>query len=186
MNNRGPSPLHATTIRLLTIRLRAGLALACALFALCVAPAAHAQAKFGPDVPGAQDHPLIKRFAGSWLVGYRQTGGEQISLPTGMAVADRKMKETVTLEGKVTRLVYLAPRGKSPLEVHRNYEQALTAAGFQRRFACAKDCDNLYFAWYDTLSVVTGFKWVNGNITAPGGSSYSMYGAIGHDEGRFL
>lgn len=171
---------------LLTIRLRVGLALACALLVFTIAPNAHAQAKFGADVPGAQDHPLIKRFTGSWLIGYRQTGWEQISLPTGPAVADRKMKETVTLEGKVTRLVYLAPRGKSPLEVHRNYEQALTAAGFKRRFACEKGCDDLYFAWHDTLDVVTGFKWADGSITTASGSRYSMYGAIARDEGRFL
>lgn len=137
-------------------------------------------------MPGAQDHSLIKRFAGSWLVGYRQSNWEQISLPTGTATADRKMKETVTLEGRVTRLVYLAPRGKSPLEVHRNYEQALLTAGFKRRFACEKECADLYFAWHDTLDVVNGFRWADGNITTPSGSSYSFYGAIGSEEGRFL
>ena len=150
------------------------------------APSALAADKFGADVPGAQDHPLIKRFAGSWLVGYRSSDWEQISLPIGMSVADKKMKEVVTLEGKVTRLVYLAPRGKSPLEVYRNYEQALQAAGFKRRFACEKDCADLFFAWRDTLDVVNGFTWAKGSITTTTGSSYSMYGAIGSEEGRFL
>ena len=55
----------------LTIRLRSGLALALILFAACALAAAPAAEKFGADVPGAQDHPLIKRFTGSWLVGYR-------------------------------------------------------------------------------------------------------------------
>lgn len=150
------------------------------------APSALAADKFDADVSGAQDHPLIKRFAGSWLVGYRSSDWEQVSLPTGMSVADHKMKEVVTLEGKVTRLVYVAPRGKSPLEVYRNYEQALTAAGLKRRFACEKDCFDLYLAWRDTLDVVTKIRWASGHITNPSGSSYSMYSVIGHEEGRFL
>ncbi|KQP37196.1 OmpA family protein [Pseudorhodoferax sp. Leaf274] len=167
-------------------RLRSFFALTLASVALSALAAAPAADKPVPDVPGAQDHPLIKRFTGSSLVGYRYSDWEQITLPTGMAVADKKMKESVTLEGKVTKLVYLAPRGKSPLEVQRNYEQALTAAGFKRKFACEKDCADLYFAWFDTFNVVTGFKWADGSITTPSGSRYSMYGAIAPEEGRFL
>lgn len=167
------------------VRLACSLATAVASLAL-VLPLAQAADKPVADVRGAQDHPLIKRFTGSSLVGYRVSDWEQISLPIGMAVADRKMKETVTLEGKVTRLVYLAPRGKAPLEVYRNYEQALAAAGFKRVFACEKDCANLYFAWHDTLNVVTGFKWADGSITTPSGSRYSLYGAIASEQGRFL
>lgn len=167
--------------------LRSALACALALLLMCATAAVHAAGKFGGDVPDAQDHPLIKRFTGSWLLGYRHSDWEQVSLPVGMAVADRKMKEVVTLEGKVTRIVYLAPQGKSRLEVYRNYEQALAAAGFKRRFACEKDCADLYFAWFNGLDVVNGFNWAKGSIPqAAGTGRYSPYSALAPEDGRFL
>lgn len=45
----------------------------------------------------------------------------------------------VTLEGKVTHLLYRAPVDRSPLEIMRNYEDALAAAGFSLGFSCAGD-----------------------------------------------
>lgn len=48
-----------------------------------------------------------------------------------------RLKRTETLQGKVIRLFYVAPRGKRGLEVFQNFRAALTAAGFQIRFACA-------------------------------------------------
>ena len=41
------------------------------------------------------------------------------------------------MEGKITHLVYDVPAGRSILEVYRNYESALTKAGFQILFNCA-------------------------------------------------
>jgi OmpA-OmpF porin, OOP family len=163
------------------------LALALSMLISYATPAVQAADKFGPDVPGARDHPMIKRFAGSWLVGFHSGDWEQVSLPIGMAVDDKKMKEVVTLEGKVTRIVYLAPQGKSRLEVYRNYEQALTAAGMKRRFSCEKGCTDLYFAWSKDLDVVNGFKWAKGYIPQAGSTgSYSPYSALAPDDGRFL
>jgi OmpA-OmpF porin, OOP family len=43
------------------------------------------------------------------------------------------------LEGKVTTLHYDIPEGRSPLEIARNYEQALVKAGFSKVFACRGD-----------------------------------------------
>jgi outer membrane protein OmpA-like peptidoglycan-associated protein len=45
------------------------------------------------------------------------------------------------LEGKVTRIAYQAPNGRSSLEVYRNFESALKQAGFEVLFSCAEpDC----------------------------------------------
>ena len=41
-------------------------------------------------------------------------------------------------EGKVTRITYQAPNGRSTLEVERNFEAALKKAGFQVLFSCAE------------------------------------------------
>ncbi|MDB5850229.1 MAG: hypothetical protein JWP29_3981, partial [Rhodoferax sp.] len=163
------------------------LSLCLAMLALMAGPAAQAAGKYGADVRGAQDHPLIKRFTGSWLTGYRSSDWEEISLPTGLRVKDSKMLDKVTLEGKVTRLVYLAPQGKSRLEVYRNYEQALTAAGLERRFTCESNCADLYFAWTRELDIVNGFKWAEGSIPQAGSTStYSTYSALAPEDGRFL
>lgn len=89
----------------------------------------------GPDAAGGKDHTLISRFVGSQIVGYQELGfGEgTFFVPRVEAGYDPKKEldqnKVVKLEGKVTRLVYIAPRGKSALEVQRNYEQALRAAG---------------------------------------------------------
>jgi OOP family OmpA-OmpF porin len=42
------------------------------------------------------------------------------------------------MEGQYTRLVYVGPEGRSPLEVVRNYEQELTKAGFTSVYQCAR------------------------------------------------
>ena len=96
--------------------------------ALCSIGAAHAQAL--PDAPGAQDHPAVSRYAGSWLVAQDSRAFDQVALPAGNA--------SDTVEGRVTRLFYVGPAGKSVLEVQRNYEQALEAAGGTRRDGCAE------------------------------------------------
>lgn len=85
------------------------------------------------DAAGAKDHALLSRYAGSWLVAQDIKDFDEISLPAGA-----KPAEVVKLEGRITRLYYLAPAGKSPLEVQRNYEQALEKAGATRRDDCVE------------------------------------------------
>lgn len=95
----------------------------------------------GPDVGGGTDHPIVSRFAGSQLVGYQQLEFDAGSffLPSGAAGSDPAkeidLDKPVVAEGRVTRLVYVAPAGKTALEVHRNFEQALRAAGLKVRTA---------------------------------------------------
>lgn len=88
------------------------------------------------DAKGSHDHALIQRFKGSWLTGYKFSEWEQATFPTSMVVKDGKWADALVVEGRVTKAIYVSPVGKSPLEVFRNYEQALGAAGFQRRFSC--------------------------------------------------
>ena len=90
------------------------------------------------DVPKSADHPLIKRYEGSTIVRYSQKAFDEYMLPVG-PVAGRGLNATfpkaLTLEGRVTRITYLAPEGRSPLEVVRNYEIELKKAGFTTLFA---------------------------------------------------
>jgi OmpA-OmpF porin, OOP family len=162
--------------------------LAALLFAAAVSVSAvAADVPWGTDLPGAQDHPLMRRFTGAWLVGYRQEPWAQAVWPTGPGVVGwDKLKDVTTLEGQVTRLVYLTPRGKGPLEVFRNHEQAFAAAGFQKQFACEADCDKLYWTWYRHTKPADGLRWqTDGHITTENNNRYSMNSALQPTQGRF-
>ena len=114
--------------------LRSSLLVALAL----VLPAAAAAQ---PEVAGAKDFPLIKRYEGSRLIGYDAKAFDSFKLMLGAPkIADSgqpaygAVKE---VDGRHTRLLYLAPRGRSSLEVFRNYETDLAAKGFTVLFKCS-------------------------------------------------
>ena len=160
-----------------------------AIATLLAATATLAADKPVTDLPGAADHPLVKRFAGSWLAGQRVSNWDAAVMPASaeLSKADkRQFTELLNLEGKITRTVYIAPRGKSALEVWRNYEQALNAAGFKKRFACERNCADLYFAWWKTSEPTKGFIWAKGDVDTPTGSRYSLTSALSADDGRML
>lgn len=147
-----------------------------------------ADVPWGTDVPGGQDHPMVRRFTDAWLVAYQNEPWNQVLWPTSATLASsERLKDVATIEGQLTRLVYLTPKGKSPLEVYRNHEQAFLAAGFKRQFACEQDCDNFFWAWYKHLKPVDGLRWqTQGSIPAGQGTGrYSMTSALKAFHGRF-
>jgi len=112
------------------------------VFAACLslglsAPFAAAQDQ---DVEGSRDHPLISRYPGSVIKNYLAKEFDEVALPLGKAT-DQGFAKSQHLEGKVTRIAYTAPQGRSVLEVFRNYQGALKKAGFETLFACGpQDC----------------------------------------------
>lgn len=122
-----------------------GLAFASAVLADATVPAA--------DLPSARDLPWLKRYEGSLIVAYSRQAYDEYTAVRGALVRtpdadDRdernnrrhRFAEAETLEGARTRLIYLVPAGRSPLEVLRNYQQTLEADGAVKRFEC-KDAD---------------------------------------------
>ena len=101
------------------------------------------------EVAGARDFPLIKRYEGSRLVGYDARPYDAVKLIVAkLTVGDNGQPSPAgwrQLEGRHTRLLYLAPRDRSALEVFRNYEQELTAKGFNILFKCAgeDECESV-------------------------------------------
>lgn len=88
-----------------------------------------------PDARAQEDHPLVTRYAGSTVVDRRVEEFGEYTLVTGL---NREfVHQGRRLEGKVTRLVYGNPRGRSTLEIYRNYEASLRAAGLEPIFSCA-------------------------------------------------
>lgn len=88
------------------------------------------------DIPDAQDLPGIARFASSVMIGYRTSAFEDTTIPTG-AWESGAWKDSVRVAGRRTRLVYLAPRSASSLEVIRTYQQTLTEQGYQMLYQCS-------------------------------------------------
>src|SRR5579859_971891 len=96
----------------------------------------------GQDIEGSKDHPLISRYPGSWIIGYIYKEYDEYLFPEGK-VQDDKPAKSEDLEGKITRITYKIPDGRSTLEVYRNFESALKQAGFKTLFNCAEpDCGN--------------------------------------------
>ena len=115
---------------------------------LSLAGIATAQDMPAGDLPGSHDHPLVSRFAGSLITGYQAVDYDRMLLPLGKTVDD-KLSKSDTVEGRITRIAYVAPAGKSALEIFRNFQSALQSAGFSTRFSCEGDAtcgDGYHFA----------------------------------------
>jgi outer membrane protein OmpA-like peptidoglycan-associated protein len=105
---------------------------ACLLLGLA-APVAAAQDQ---DAEGSKDHPLITRYPGSYIAKYLTKQFDEFSLPLGPVEEENTITKNQHLEGKITRIVYVAPAGRTVLEVFRNYQSALKKAGFETLFTC--------------------------------------------------
>ncbi len=117
---------------------RCALGMACRVLAVASVLGLPAVADAG-DIAGSKDHPLVGRFQGASIVAYgaprfEETGIVlgQVRLKGGRPVPDR----SEVIEGKVTRIVYTHPKGKSAYEVYRNFREALREKGFELRFEC--------------------------------------------------
>lgn len=114
-----------------------------AVAAVLVAGGLHVVAE--PDVEGGKDHPSVKRYEGSTIAIYTQYDYNEYTLPLGKALEydfnkkRTRFEKSEALEGKVTRISYLVPMGRSGLEVFRNYKTALEAAGMEILFEAKPD-----------------------------------------------
>ncbi|MBK1718740.1 OmpA family protein [Thiocystis violacea] len=92
----------------------------------------------GRDLEGAADIPGIPRFEASVIIGYRASQFDETLIPTGpWDAGSGAWKDSLKVAGRRTRLMYLAPRDASSLEVIRNYQQALEGQGYQALYQCS-------------------------------------------------
>ncbi len=89
------------------------------------------------DLPGSQDYPLLRRFAGSEIVGYHVKRFDEYELQTSTFNSynlETKKREYASPplkpEGKLTRIWYEAAGDVGSLEVYRNYLNELRSKGF--------------------------------------------------------
>jgi flagellar motor protein MotB len=97
------------------------------------------------DFEGSKDHPILKRFAGSYIVGYQKKSFDEFTFPLSKIVQIGRIKsdgfspnKKKTVEGPYTRLVYLMPAEASPLEIKRNYQDEILGLGGNVLYECTQ------------------------------------------------
>ncbi len=93
------------------------------------------------DVPGSKDHPLVGRYEGSEIIAYEALAFDEqrlINAPVDIRAEGETFtdRNSIKLEGKVTRIRYDAPKGRSGLEIIKNYEDSLKSKGFEILYSC--------------------------------------------------
>jgi outer membrane protein OmpA-like peptidoglycan-associated protein len=144
-----------------------------------------ASAQLTADVKGGADHPAVSRYAGSVMVGHDAQAFGELVVPLGPVAYQGsvlKAAKSEKLEGKLTRLVYIAPEKRTPLEVMRNYEQELAKAGFKTVYTCSGDACGAGAGLNLTAMVDPGLKY--GNPGAYDFGSLALYSQM--DGVRFL
>lgn len=129
----------------------ARLRFAAALFGLVLAaPGALADATLPTrDAPGTKDNPLLPRYEGSYLLSRAHKQFTDFNLPLSPLEKTERLdgsnnnlwvpKKAKELEGELSRLVYLLPENRSPLEVLRNYQDVVGKAGGEVLFECKRE-----------------------------------------------
>lgn len=86
------------------------------------------------DVEGSKDHEVISRYPDSKIKYYYQKEYAELDLAQG--VKEAKPADLIHAKGKHTSILYAAPKNVSPLEIFRNYENAITKAKGKIMFSC--------------------------------------------------
>jgi len=118
--------------------------------AATVLPSRDARAQLR-DVAGSADHPMISRYAGSTIIGYDVRRFDEFTLPLGpiriTGSGTLTAAKTQKVEGRVSRILYVSPAERSPLEVLRNYEDELKKNGFTVLYSCERTACSAPDGW---------------------------------------
>lgn len=126
------------------------LALAAAVILLALPAAAQPRPAPPPaDIAGAADHPLVGRYDGSAQRLREQVAFGEMRIvtapipPGGRPPGSPRATEanSTAVAGRLTRMRYEGPDGRSPVELVRNWQHRLEQGGFRTVFACeARGC----------------------------------------------
>jgi len=135
------------------------------------------------DLANSKDHPLLSRYQGAEIIGYNEKPFEEYTLPLGRIVevsAPTTYTKSEKVEGKLTRITYLIPKGRTALEVYRNYTAALARLNAQTLFEGAGDRPlGMFGVRYGELPMeqvgqllgysYNGQRFYAGRVNTPGG-----------------
>jgi len=124
-----------------------------------------------------EDHPLISRYEGSTLKDKKFEEFSEYKLVTGFT--DKGEFSGEKLNGRLTRIVYENPAGRSTLEIFTNYKQALEKINLAIIFTCElEECGPSYArsAWnrYNGLFTASDGdpRYMGGKVTTADGTAY--------------
>jgi OmpA-OmpF porin, OOP family len=85
----------------------------------------------GADLAGSQDPPGMKRYEGSEIIGFRAPKFDEFLLPLGRptSLAPAVYAKSQKIDGLLSRYTYLAPEGRTPVELMRNYQLEFARLG---------------------------------------------------------
>lgn len=106
------------------------------IFAACIFWSVAVLISAAQDLPNSKDPAGMKRYEGSELIGYRAPQFDEYVLPLGPPtnVAPPAFEKSKPVEGQVSYYTYLAPAGRSPAELFRNYEQEFQRLGIEVQY----------------------------------------------------
>jgi len=106
------------------------------IVAFCFFVLAAVLPSFGQDVAGSKDPAGMKRYEGSELIGYRAPKFDEYLLPLGppTEMSPPAYKKSNPIEGQVSYYTYLAPEGRTPAELFRNYKQEFARLGLEVQY----------------------------------------------------
>ncbi len=105
------------------------------------APSPQQIALLSQNLPGSADHPLVGRYKDSVILAQTQKAFDELVLPNGPSqgktyASDKKFSSAIAAQGRVSRIIYIAPQGRSSLEVMTNFLDSSRANGFEPIFGC--------------------------------------------------
>lgn len=122
------------------------------------------------DKPGSKDPSFISRYPGSYIKEYEQKEYDEYYLLLGpvKSTSDKDIKgaKTKKIAGKITKILYQCPKGRSNFEVFENYKIAIKKAGFEI----------LYEDKGENVRAVQHFIWVMNREYTGGWIDSEVYG----------
>lgn len=125
------------------------------------------------------DHPLVRAYEGSSLTSREHEAFAEYRRVIGQSDGENL---TETLEGRLTRLRYRNPSGRSTLEILRNYEAALVGQGMAVDYTCtgADACANRGVGHKQ----YPGWASINGMNLGIAGDVRYLTGTLAHGDAR--
>ena len=106
------------------------------IFALCIFFSLPPLTSAAQDQPNSKDPAGMKRYEGSELIGYRAPRFDEYLLPLGPPTGSAPLayEKSEPVEGQVSFYTYIAPAGRSPAELFRNYKLEFQRLGIEIQY----------------------------------------------------
>jgi OOP family OmpA-OmpF porin len=125
------------------------------LLGVTLAVPAWAQEPGQPDAEGCKDSKLLTRMPGCTITECTTKEFDAVSMQNKLIDTANNQVPKQDLEGQLESLVYICPARLSILQIQRNFENALKAAGFTIVFSGKEEND------WPTVTARKAAQWIN-------------------------